>query len=112
LKKLLLSDGSFLFQQVIRKVKEWNRNNCGIVFGATNSEELKQNMDLISDLPVLLPGVGAQGGSLEDVVKTFKENKRENYLVNLSRGIIYKSSGKNFAEAARTELLNLNNITN
>jgi len=107
--KLKTEDGSFLFQNVIRKVNEWNgKNNCGIVFGATKTQELKDNIDSFGNLAVLLPGVGAQGGSLEEVVKTFKEKKRTDLLVNVSRGIIYKSRDIDFAEAAKQEIIALN----
>jgi orotidine-5'-phosphate decarboxylase len=107
--KLKLDDGSFLFQEVIRKVNQWNaKRNCGIVFGATNIIELKENLSLIGDLPVLLPGVGAQGGSLEDVIRTFKENHRFDFLINISRGIIYKDNRKTFAETAKEEIAKLN----
>ncbi len=107
--KLQLKDGSFLFQKIIDKVKEWNeRNNCGIVFGATNSNELAENIDRIDSLPVLLPGVGAQGGSLSDVVTLFKRKGRTGYLINVSRGIIYKCSDENFAGCAKDELMRLN----
>ena len=107
--KLKLDDGSFLFQRIINKVQEWNtKKNCGIVFGATNIDELKGNLNLISDLPVLLPGVGAQGGSLEDVILAFKANQRLDFLINVSRGIIYKDSGKTFANIAKGEVEKLN----
>lgn len=107
--KLKLDDGSMVYQKVIDKVNEWNvHDNCGIVFGATQSDELRQNMPAIKNLPVLLPGVGAQGGSLEDVVRIFKDAGRDDYLVNVSRGIIYKSNGEDFEEAARNELLKFN----
>lgn len=110
--KLELTDGRFLYQKILKKVSEWNENhNCGIVFGATNLDELKSNINNFGNLSVLLPGVGAQGGSLEDISETFNNNKRKNYLVSVSRGIIYKSSGEDFAEAAREELISLNNIT-
>jgi orotidine-5'-phosphate decarboxylase len=65
-------------------------------------------MKRIGELPVLLPGVGAQGGSMEDVLKTFKEFKRKDFLINVSRGIIYKSNGTDYAEAALAELVSLN----
>jgi orotidine-5'-phosphate decarboxylase len=107
--KLTLANGKFLYQYVIEKVKEWNLNeNCGIVFGATNSNELKENIELFGTLPVLLPGIGAQGGSLEDVVVTFNSAMKKNYLINVSRGIIYKSSGADFAEEATREIIRLN----
>jgi len=108
--KLKLEDGEFVYQKIIDEVNKWNvHSNCGIVFGATNTAELGKNMERINSLPVLLPGIGAQGGSLEDVIKTFKKFKRRNFLINVSRGIIYKSEGVDFAEAAHIELNNLNN---
>lgn len=108
--KLKLDNGKFLYQQIIEKVKEWNlNNNCGIVFGATNSKELKENINSFGTLPVLLPGIGAQGGSLEDVLNSFISVDRKSFLINVSRGIIYKSSGADFAEKARGEILRLNN---
>jgi orotidine-5'-phosphate decarboxylase len=107
--KLQLSDGRFLYQNILKRVNEWNDNrNCGIVFGATKLDELKANIENFGSLSVLLPGVGAQGGSLEDVIKTFNDYKRKNYLVNVSRGIIYKSAAEDFAEAARSEIISLN----
>lgn len=109
--KLRLADGSFLFQNVIKKVNEWNTNkNCGIVFGATQIDELLENIKHFNNLPVLLPGVGAQGGSLEEVIKTFKSNNRLNLLINCSRGIIYKDNSDKFAKAAKDEIIRLNAI--
>jgi orotidine-5'-phosphate decarboxylase len=111
--KLKLDNNQFLFQKVIEKVKSWNKNNnCGIVFGATKIEELKENITSFGSLPVLLPGVGAQGGSLKDILILFKENNKFNFIVNVSRGIIYKSNDKNFAETAKSEIITLNNIVN
>jgi orotidine-5'-phosphate decarboxylase len=107
--KQKLENGLCLYQLVIEKVNQWNINrNCGIVFGATKHEELYENMTRIGELPVLLPGVGAQGGSLEDVLKTFKIFGRRHFLINVSRGIIYKSSGNDFAFAALNEIVKLN----
>jgi orotidine-5'-phosphate decarboxylase len=111
IQKLKLNDGSYLYQRVIRKVRQWNKkNNCGIVFGATKAEELKENIKLIDELPVLLPGVGAQGGSLEDILDIFKKENKFNFLINLSRNIIYKRSGLDFAEGAEEEIIKLNSI--
>jgi orotidine-5'-phosphate decarboxylase len=109
--KLKLEDGSFLYQQVIKKVKQWNtKNNMGIVFGATKLDELKSSFNLFDTLPVLLPGVGAQGGSFEDVLSEFKSHGRKDFIVNMSRSIIYKSKEKDFAEAARAEVISMNKI--
>jgi len=110
--KLELKNGRFLYQNILQNVSDWNRdNNCGIVFGATKLDELKTNINNFGNLSILLPGVGAQGGSLEDVSKTFNDNKRKNYLVNVSRGIIYKSNNADFAEAAHNEIIALNKIS-
>jgi orotidine-5'-phosphate decarboxylase len=109
--KLMLADNAFLYQDVIKKVRVWNKNrNCGLVFGATKKEELLNDITSFDELPVLLPGVGAQGGSLEEIVSIFKQFKRTNFLINISRGIIYRSTENDFADKARTELVKLNNI--
>ena len=109
--KLKLSDNSFLYQEVIRKVKEWNKyKNCGLVFGATNKEELLSDIHLFEDLPILLPGIGTQGGSIEEVARIFKNNGVNYFLMNVSRGIIYKSSGSDFADKAREELIKMNEL--
>jgi orotidine-5'-phosphate decarboxylase len=110
--KLELKEGKFLYQKVLKYVNSWNVNkNCGIVFGATKIDELKSNISDFGDLSILLPGVGAQGGSLEDVNSVFNSSNRKNYLVNVSRGIIYKSTGVDFAEAARNEIIFLNSLS-
>lgn len=109
--KLKISGNRFLFQEVIEKTNEWNVNeNCGIVFGATNPKELKENMDRLRDLIVLLPGVGAQGGTLEEVTPVFKEVNHNNYLINISRSLIYADSSEKFAEVAYTKLLEYNDV--
>lgn len=107
--KLKMEDGDYLYQKVIKTVHKWNiYKNCGIVFGATNPEELKNNIGIIDDLPVLLPGVGAQGGSLEDVVKTFDSAGSRNFIINVSRGLIYADGSEGFGEVTRAELKKYN----
>ncbi len=109
--KLILNDYTFVFQKVIDKIHLWNeKKNCGVVFGATNPEELKRNISSLKNLPILLPGIGAQGGDLEKVVSVFVENKINSFLINSSRGIIYKDNSKNFGKAAAKELHSLNTI--
>lgn len=103
--KLETTNGKFLYQEVLLKVTEWNNNkNCGIVFGATNPNELKENLNLFGTLPVLLPGVGSQGGSLEEVVSIFESSGNSNYLVNISRGLIYCDDSEKFAEKTEAKL--------
>ncbi|HCY77762.1 MAG TPA: orotidine-5'-phosphate decarboxylase [Ignavibacteriales bacterium] len=110
--KLELKNGGFLYQKILQSVNDWNEyKNCGIVFGATKVDELKNNIKNFSKLSVLLPGVGAQGGSMEDITEIFNEENRINYIVNVSRSIIYKSSNEDYAEAARNELISLFKIS-
>ncbi len=107
--KLKLENGKYLFQEVLSQVHKWNKNkNCGIVFGATNSDELKENLKYIGNLPVLLPGVGSQGGNLNEVVNSFISNDSKKYIVNVSRALIYTDSSRNFAEKANEKLISLN----
>jgi orotidine-5'-phosphate decarboxylase len=109
--KQKLLTGGFLYQEVIKKIHSWNKSkNCGIVFGATNLDELKENISLIDDLPLLIPGVGAQGGSLKDVANLLFTERKFSFLINVSRGIIQKSPGEDFADAAKNELSALNKI--
>lgn len=89
-----------LYKKVISRSIEWGSdNNMMYVVGATKTEQLKEIRELIPNHFLLIPGVGAQGGSLEDVVKNGM-NSEVGLLVNSSRGIIYASSGNDFAEQA------------
>lgn len=107
--KLLVAENTYLFQRVIDKVKSWNKlKNCGIVFGATNKDELDSNQNSFDDLYVLLPGIGVQGGSLEGVVNSFRNNNSNRFLINVSRGIIYADSSKSFASKAGEVLIRYN----
>jgi len=107
---LSLSTSEKLYQKVIGKVCEWNEQsgNCGIVFGTTQLNQLQENIELIKNLSVLLPGVGAQGGSLEEVVSLFNAHQFSHYVINASRSIIYASGGTDFADKAAEELCRLN----
>lgn len=97
-----LDDGRELFEQVLSKSKTWGTpGNLMYVVGATRPEYLKKIRSIIPDHFLLVPGVGAQGGSLEDVVENAMTNEI-GLLINSSRGIIYASRGEDFAAAART----------
>lgn len=111
--KLKIENGMFLFQYIIQKVLNWNENNnCGLVFGATNFDELKENISSFDNLPVLLPGIGKQGGNLEMIVELFYRNNNFNFILNSSRDVIYKDNSKNFGIAAKDELISLNKKIN
>jgi len=103
----LVSENKMLFQQVLESSKKWgNPDNMMYVVGATKAEMLTDIRKIIPESFLLVPGVGAQGGSLEDVAK-FGMNKDCGLLVNSSRGIIYAGNGIDFAERAREEALKL-----
>jgi orotidine-5'-phosphate decarboxylase len=94
-------DQSGLYIQVLKKSKKWgNENNMMYVIGATKAEMLRQVREIVPDHFLLIPGVGAQGGSLEEVAK-FGFNKKCGLLVNSSRAIIYADCTNDFAKVAR-----------
>ena len=100
----LVIDGDPLFRHVARAVAtDWNSaGNCGLVVGATYPEELRLvREDVPANLPILVPGVGAQGGDIGAVVALHREAKSTAYLVNVSRSVLYASSDADFASAAR-----------
>lgn len=106
--KIELKNGNRLYQLIIEKIKEWCNNNCGIVFGATQTKELEENIENFGQLPVLVPGIGAQGGNLTDLINIFSKRDKMKLLINVSRSIIYKDNSENFAKAAKNELAELN----
>ena len=96
------SSGRPLFEIVAEAVVQWNTaGNCGLVVGATYPSELASVRRIASELPILIPGVGAQGGDLEEAVRCGVDARGEMILVNSSRAILYASSGDDFAHAAR-----------
>jgi orotidine-5'-phosphate decarboxylase len=93
--------GRPLYQVVAERVRSWNaQGNCGLVVGATYPEELAQVRALCPDLPLLLPGVGAQQADLALAVRAGVDSRGERALVNVARGIVYASKGPDFAAAA------------
>ncbi|MCS4224223.1 orotidine-5'-phosphate decarboxylase [Sphingobacterium sp. BIGb0165] len=100
-------EGLQLFEQVIDKVNTWgSTDNLMYVVGATRGEGFIKIREHAPEHFLLVPGVGAQGGSLKDVCK-YGMNKDCGLLVNSTRGIIYASKGRDFAERAREEALKL-----
>ena len=97
--------GERLFEKVLNTSKKWgDENNMMYVVGATKAEMLSDIRKIIPNHFLLVPGIGAQGGSLEEVVK-YGMNDQCGLLVNSSRAILYASSGEDFAVAARQEAL-------
>jgi orotidine-5'-phosphate decarboxylase len=107
LKQLISENGEehlraeFLYERVLRSVSKWgNPSNLMFVVGATQAEEFVNIREIIPDHFLLVPGVGAQGGSLKDISQKAM-NKDCGLLVNASRAIIYASENEDFAEEAR-----------
>lgn len=103
----LLVDGKELYKQVLETSKTWkNSENLMYVVGATKAEYFTEIRKIVPDSFLLVPGVGAQGGSLSEVCK-YGMNENIGLLINSSRGIIYASKGTDFAEKAREEALKM-----
>jgi len=92
-----------LYQIVAQKIKEWNTyENCGAVVGATYPEELKTVRSLLGEnIPILIPGIGKQGGDVQKTVKNGTNSKGELALINCSREIIFVGGDENYTELSR-----------
>lgn len=97
-------DGKKLYLIVAEHVKDsWNtNNNCHLVVGATAPEEMAEIRKLVGDtFTFLVPGLGAQGGDAQSVIKAGINSKGTGLIINSSRSILYSSEGEDFAESAR-----------
>jgi len=92
-----------LYQHVAHKIREWNLNdNCGAVVGATYPEELKIVRGILGDsIPILIPGVGKQGGDVETTVKHGINAQGELAVINSARDIIFAAQNEQYADHAR-----------
>lgn len=106
-------EGKPLYMVVAEKVSYWNKDhNCGLVVGATHPQQLAEIRQMAGSMPLLIPGVGAQGGALEQAVIDGSANFTAPAVINVCRSVLYASNGKDFAERARAELLKLNEAVN
>ncbi len=102
LQSLRVADGAPLYEQAARRAQEWNtRGNVGLVVGATYPEELAQVRALCPSMPILVPGIGAQGGELDASVKAGVDANGRGAIISASRQVLYASSGTDYPEAAR-----------
>ena len=109
----LLTDGLPLYEAVARKAKEWNTHgNIGLVVGATYPEELQKVRSICPEMPLLIPGIGAQGGDLAAAVGHGADAQGEKAIINVSRQILYASREKDFDRAARTVTEKIRNQIN
>ncbi len=102
-----------LFLEVAHKAGVWNRHgNIGLVVGATFPEELKAVRQQQPDMTLLIPGIGAQGGDLEKVVRFGTDARGAGAIICCSRQVLYASKGKDFAKAARKAAAGLRDSIN
>ena len=102
-----------LYEVVARRVQSWNEaGNCGLVVGATYSQELRTIRSICPSMPILIPGVGAQGGDLEASVRTGVDRHGERAILAVSRSILYAGNGPDFATMAGEEAQRLRNLMN
>jgi orotidine-5'-phosphate decarboxylase len=104
-----------------RVAAEWNTNgNCGVVVGAmrleadtgASSGELARIRAIVGDMPILIPGIGAQGGEVRVTVEAGRDSRGAGILIAASRSVIYASSGEDYAEAAAAEAMRLSDLIN
>jgi orotidine-5'-phosphate decarboxylase len=99
----LMVDGQPLYVHVARQALGWKRRgDLGFVVGATYPEEIARIRSLAPDVPLLVPGVGAQGGELGAAVQAAVDARGQLAVINSSRQVLYASSGTDFADAAVT----------
>ncbi|HKR76365.1 MAG TPA: orotidine-5'-phosphate decarboxylase [Rhodanobacter sp.] len=93
--------------------RDWNANgNCALVTGATWPEELGQVRDVVGDMPLLVPGIGAQGGDVAAVLEHGLSADGTGLMISSSRAILYAGSGEDFAQAARAAAQDLRDTIN
>lgn len=103
-----------LYKYVAYRVSsKWDKyGNCAIVAGATHPEELREVRAVVGNMPILIPGIGAQGGDVEETVRAGMDGRKQGVIINSSRSIIFASKDRDFAEAARRETEKLHNLIN
>ncbi|MDP3734865.1 MAG: orotidine-5'-phosphate decarboxylase [bacterium] len=116
-----IPEGSMPFYQYVAYsiASGWNTNgNCALVVGATYPDELREVRQIVGDMPILIPGVGFQQRDVpletqvDQVVSAGKDSRGMGMIINSSRGIIFASSGADFAEAARAKTIELHDMIN
>ncbi len=110
----LLIESKPLYQHVAKRVAEhWNGNeNCALVVGATWPSQLRDVRNIVGNIPLLVPGVGAQGGDVEAVVKNGRTDDGKGLIISSSRAILYAGNDKNFADDAKKAAIDLRDLIN
>ncbi len=105
-------EGKPLYQVVSEHVKNWNiNNNLAVVVGATYPEELGEVRKIVGDMPILVPGVGAQGGNLEGTIRNGLNSQKQGLLISSSRGIIFADDPREATEELHNKIQEIiNNV--
>lgn len=108
------TEGRPLFQKLTENiVNNWNTfGNCGLVVGATYPTDLKIVRHMVADMPILIPGIGAQGGDIARTINAGVDKEGLNAIINSSRSIIFASSGADFDKKAYLETIKLRDEIN
>jgi orotidine-5'-phosphate decarboxylase len=102
-----------LYEVIAQRVQSWNKaGNCGLVVGATYPQDLSTIRSMCPDVPILIPGVGAQGGNLEASVVAGVDASGEKAIIAVSRAILYAGEGQDYAVSAANEAWALRNRIN
>ncbi len=102
-----------LYEEIAKRVQLWNRiGNCGLVVGATYPQELNTIRAMCPDMPILIPGVGAQGGNLEASLLAGVDVSGEKAIISVSRAILYAGDGDDYTVSAAIEARKLRNRIN
>jgi orotidine-5'-phosphate decarboxylase len=97
-----------LYEKIVETAMKWNsKENIGFVVGATRPKELKLVRKRAPAVPLLIPGIGSQGGSIESAVRYGCDKSGFMAIINVSRNILYASNGEDFADTAREKAINL-----
>lgn len=106
--------GKPLYQHVAQIVaRDWSTHgNCALVTGATWPEQLAEVRALVGEVPLLVPGIGAQGGDVEAVVRNGRTANGTGLMISSSRAILYAGTGEDFPQAARKATLELRDTIN
>lgn len=110
---LQLAGGRALYEEVAELANRWNvHGNVGLVVGATWPEQMERVRAICPDLPILAPGVGAQEGALADSLRAGLDSNGGGMIINVSRQVLYSSSGDDYAKAARRKAQELRDEIN
>lgn len=103
-----------LYQIVAKKIKEWDvKQNCGAVVGATYPQELRKIREIVGDeIPILIPGIGKQGGDVKKTIKNGVNSQGKMAIINSSRNIIFAGKDEDFAENSREKTKELRDEIN